>query len=111
MAQAARAFPRLAMVAGPPAMGAPGGGRRWWGAYMDDEAYVRLIREIEVERGRVSAHEMVCAERYKRIDEKLGFFQESFDKLVESVTKGDDKNSKWKDRIVYTTIAVLFAWA
>ena len=34
---------------------------------MDDDAYVRLVREIEIEKGRVAAHEQVCAERYGQI--------------------------------------------
>lgn len=44
----------------------------WWGRLMPSaESVERLIREIEVEKGRMSTHEQVCAERYRRIDEKL----------------------------------------
>jgi len=44
----------------------------WWGEIMTTESSFRdLIREIEKAKGTQSTHEKVCAERYKRIDEKL----------------------------------------
>jgi hypothetical protein len=52
---------------------------------MEDDAYVRLVREIEIEKGRVAAHEQVCAERYGSINATLGEMKRDIKKITEAV--------------------------
>lgn len=111
-AQSALKESRLALVGPSEAVAEPATthGREWWGAYMDDEAYVRLILAIEVEKGRMTTHEQVCAERWKNIDTKMVAFQTALDKVVAAVGAGNGRAGKWKDKILLSTIAVLFAF-
>lgn len=78
---------------------------------MDDDKYIDLIRSIEVEKGRMTTHEEVCAERYRGIASKMADLQSALDKVVSAVTAGDGRVAKWRDKILYAVIAVLFAAA
>ena len=92
--------------------------REWWAAFMSDDLYVQVIREIEAVKGRQAGHEDVCTERYKSLDQNIGSFRREVgdlkvevDKVVKAVASGEGKAAKLKDKILYTTISVLFAFA
>lgn len=124
-AQSALKESRLALVGPSEAVAEPATthGREWWAASMNlsDEQYVSLIREIEAEKGARTGHERECAERYKRLDEKMDGFQTSLadvkdafttalSEVKAAVVKTDGRGAKWKDRVLYSAIAVLFAF-
>lgn len=85
---------------------------------MSDDLYVQVIREIEAVKGRQAGHEDVCTERYKALDQNIVTFRKEVgdlkvevDKVVKAVASSDGRAAKWKDKILYTTVAVLFAFA
>lgn len=45
--------------------------REWWGLHLDEQAYINLVREIEIEKGKFSTHERECGLRYGQINETL----------------------------------------
>lgn len=98
---AARVSPRIS--ADPP-------GREWWAAFVTDDLYVQLIREIEFVKGRQTGHEDKCDLRYKQLDEKMAGLQESVDKVVKAVGAETRKSTKLKDTVLYATISVLFGF-
>jgi hypothetical protein len=69
--------------------------RPWWGLLMPDEAYVALVRDIEVERGRMTAHEAVCAERYKGIINSLERMEKGINGLNAKVAKQPQVLNAW----------------
>lgn len=78
---------------------------------MTDEQYISLIKEIEMQKGRLSGHEDVCGERYKNLDHQLTTVRDEIAKVVSAVASDSSRSSKWRDRILFTTIAALFAFA
>lgn len=68
---------------------------------MADDAYVRLIREIEAERGKLTAHEGICAERYKNITDRQAEQGLKLDKLVTA----SERTSSVFDRRVIALLA------
>lgn len=96
---------------------------------MTDEQYVSVVREIEAEKGARIGHERECAERYRRLDEKLDTFQDSlvdvkddFNQALSEVkgavsdvkkalVRSEGHGAKWKDKILYSVIFVLFGFA
>lgn len=81
--------------------------RPWWGVGMDDEAYRRLLVDIEAAKGKQSAHEAVCAERYARINERFGSFEEKLDEVIARAEKSKDSTGKWTFWSLTTLVVVL----
>lgn len=71
---------------------------------MDEDAYIRIVRDIEIQKGRMDGHERVCAERYKNLETIIC-------EVKAAVTKSASGAAKWKDKLLYTAVAVLFAFA
>lgn len=67
----------------------------WWGEHMDDELAIRLIREIEVEKGRLATHEGVCAERYRNIEKTLGSFETKLDAVLTRAAANTPNMPPW----------------
>ena len=65
------------------------------GVDVADEAYVQLIRDIEHERGRMTAHEQVCAERYLGVNSKLEDLKTGVAEIRKAVTGQSGKMNRW----------------
>lgn len=79
------------------------------GVDMAEEAYVQLVREIEAERGRMTAHEAVCAERYKGVDGKLEDLKTGVAEIRQAVTGQGGKMNRWAIAALTAVMGVMLS--
>jgi hypothetical protein len=72
---------------------------------MPEDAYTALVREIETEKGRMTAHELVCAERYKDMQKEfrglgaaIRSLTEEVGRVATTINAQPAKLSKWAIR-------------
>lgn len=81
----------------------------WWGDRMEEDAYVRLIREIEVEKGLRAGHERECAQRYTAIEQRFGTFEGKLDKVIQQAEQQDSRIDAWMIWAMAGVFAVMVA--
>lgn len=76
---------------------------------MDEDVATRLIREIEVEKGRITTHEAVCAERYKATDGKLEELKTGVAEIRKTLSGQGGRMNRWAITALTAVMGVMLS--
>ena len=77
----------------------------WWEPLVkDDDVLINLVREIEVDKGKLDTHERVCAERYLAIEKRFTSFEKTLNEAVQALNSTGSNTNR---RIIAALIAAL----